>query len=84
MQASTHNGLTDYLYNGHSERVLKRGSKSARSGPYFYVYNPSGQLVGEYIQKQGSQQSANWEIEQETVWLEDISVAAVKPGNKLT
>ena len=82
VQTSIHNGITDYLYNGHGERVFKRGSKSARSGPYFYVYNPNGQLIGDYIQKQGSKQTTKWEIEQETVWFGDIPIAVIKPGNK--
>ncbi|UOD27741.1 RHS repeat-associated core domain-containing protein [Massilia violaceinigra] len=59
---------TQYRYNGLGQRAIK--SDAAGASTYF-VYNEAGQMVGEY-------NSAGTPI-QETVYLEGMPVAVIKP-----
>ena len=54
------NKVSDNLYNGLGERLLKIGSRSARGGPYLYFYDPAGQLIGDYEKTKGAKQTTNW------------------------
>ena len=61
---------TDYRYNGLGQRVMKTG----RGGAIHYVYDESGRLLGEY--------DGAGEAIQETVYLDDLPVAVLKPGTR--
>jgi len=61
-------GQTTYLYNGQGQRVTKVDLNGTSTS---YVYDPDGRLVGEYDQ-------AGTPI-QETIYLGDMPVAALKP-----
>jgi len=58
-----------YRYTGLGERVIKAGAYITQQ-PHRYVYDPQGHLIGEY--------DKNNALRQETVWLGDLPVAAVK------
>jgi len=58
-----------YTDNGLGERILKN-STALSNGPYRFVYDHAGQLIGEY--------DKNNSLKQETVWLGDTPVAVVK------
>jgi len=66
-------GGQNYTYtdNGLGERILKNGTTLA-NGPYRFVYDQAGHLIGEY--------DKNNSLRQETVWLGDTPVAVVKPA----
>nr|WP_286011447.1 RHS repeat-associated core domain-containing protein [Methylovulum psychrotolerans] len=68
---TTGTSTTLYRYNAFGERVAKWGAY-VPSGPYRYVYDTAGHLIGEY--------DTNNTLRQETVYLGDIPVAVVKPG----
>lgn len=58
-----------YKHNGLGERVIKSGS-TLTNGPYRFIYDQAGHLIGEY--------DKNNALRQETVWLGDMPVAVVK------
>jgi len=58
-----------YTDNGLGERILKN-STALSNGPYRFVYDHAGHLIGEY--------DKNNSLKQETVWLGDTPVAVVK------
>lgn len=58
-----------YLHNANGERVIKTGSYLA-NGPYFFLYDPAGHVVGEYDNSNN--------VREETVWLGDTPVAVLK------
>lgn len=58
-----------YRYNALGERVIKSGAY-VTNGPWRFVYDSAGRLVGEY--------DKNNALRQETVWLEDLPVAVIK------
>ncbi|WP_198291325.1 RHS repeat-associated core domain-containing protein [Methylosarcina fibrata] len=58
-----------YRYTGLGERVIKAGAYITQQ-PHRYIYDPQGHLIGEY--------DKNNALRQETVWLGDLPVAAVK------
>ena len=60
-----------YLYNGLGQRLIK-GNPALVNPPHRFVFDPAGHLIGEY-------DKAN-SVRQETVWIDDIPVAVVKPG----
>ncbi len=60
--------LTSYRYNGFGQRV----AKEAAGATTYYVYDTGGRLLGEY------DRDAN--AIQETVYLDDLPVAVLKPG----
>ncbi|MDP2392734.1 MAG: hypothetical protein Q8M21_05735, partial [Methylococcaceae bacterium] len=60
-----------YTDNGLGERILKN-STALSNGPYRFVYDHAGHLIGEY--------DKNNSLKQETVWLGDTLVAVVKPA----
>ncbi|MDP3019170.1 MAG: RHS repeat-associated core domain-containing protein, partial [Methylococcaceae bacterium] len=64
-------GGQNYTYtdNGLGERILKNGTTLA-NGPYRFVYDHAGHLIGEY--------DKNNSLKQETVWMGDTPVAVVK------
>lgn len=64
-----------YKYNGLGQRITKDGPLSKR---YFFLYDPTGQLIGEYQDDIATTQPDDWLIRQETIWLEDIPVAVIK------
>lgn len=73
-RASTLNagGTTTYLYNGLEQRVRKSGPTGVvTTGTNDYVYDEQGQLVGEY--------DANGVFMEETVYLDGLPVAVLKP-----
>ncbi|MDD5114938.1 MAG: DUF6531 domain-containing protein, partial [Methylobacter sp.] len=67
----TTRGGQNYTYtdNGLGERILKN-STALSNGPYRFVYDHAGHLIGEY--------DKNNNLRQETVWLGDTPVAVVK------
>jgi RHS repeat-associated protein len=68
MVSATRSGMTtSYKYNGLGERVRK----SNGAGTVYFAYDEAGRLIGEY--------DAAGELIQETVWLDDIPVATVRP-----
>lgn len=64
-------GATSYLYNGLGQRVSKTGTLVPTGGNE-YVYDERGHLLGEY--------DASGEVVQETVFLDDLPVAVLKPS----
>lgn len=69
MSSATAGGVTtSYLLNGLGQRVRKSNASLTR----LFVYDEAGHLLGEYDQA-GT-------LIQETVWLEDIPVATLRPG----
>jgi RHS repeat-associated protein len=68
---TTSTNTTLYRYNAFGERVAKWGAY-VPSGPYRYVYDTAGHLIGEY--------DTNNTLRQETVYLGDMPIAVVKPG----
>ncbi len=61
---------TSYVYNALGQRVKKSGG--AITSPIYFVYDESGNLVGEYDSSGG--------LIQETVWLADIPIATLRPN----
>lgn len=72
------NKVSDNLYNGLGERLLKIGSRSAKGKPYLYFYDSTGQLIGDYEKIKGAKQTTNWIPKQETIWLGDIPIAVIR------
>ncbi|MRV75348.1 type IV secretion protein Rhs [Duganella sp. FT92W] len=73
MASATRAGVTtNYLYNGRGERVAKSGTGVA-GGANFYVYGQPGLLLGEY--------DAGGAAIEETVYLEGMPVAVLKPAS---
>ncbi|MCS0583367.1 DUF6531 domain-containing protein [Massilia pinisoli] len=69
METASAAGMTTrYRYNGRGERVVKTSS----AGSTYYVYDEQGHLLGEY--------DATGKPVQETVYLDDLPVAVIKPG----
>jgi RHS repeat-associated protein len=69
MISSTTSGVTtSYLYSGLGERVKKANS----NGTMYFAYDEDGHLLGEY--------DASGNLIQETVWLDDIPVATLRPN----
>lgn len=62
------NKVSDNLYNGLGERLLKIGSRRVRGGPYLYFYDSAGQLIGDYEKTKRAKQTINWIPKQETFW----------------
>lgn len=75
-------GSVVYRYNGHGERVVKAGDPRSKIASTFFVYNPAGQLIGEYEASKGQRKNGNAQIKQETVWLDDIPIAVLKSAAK--
>ncbi len=65
--ATTSSGTTHYTYNAVGELFQKTGSTTT-----FLVYDERGHLLGEY--------SSNGSLIQETVWLDDMPVATLRPN----
>jgi len=65
------NQLNVYEYNSLEQRVVKKGT-GLTNGPYYFVYDSEGHLVGEY--------DKNNSPRQETIYLGDTPVAVVKPN----
>lgn len=74
----TTKGSVAYRYNGHGERLVKMGEPRTRIDATFFVYDPTGKLIGEYAASPGAQKKANGQLKQETVWLGDMPVAMLK------
>jgi RHS repeat-associated protein len=64
------NGDTTYVYNALGQRVKKSGGVIASA--VYFIYDEAGHLVGEY--------DSSGNLIQETVWLEDIPVATLRPN----
>ncbi|PPD47036.1 MAG: hypothetical protein CTY16_08140 [Methylobacter sp.] len=60
----------NYRYNGLKQRIVKSGA-GLTNGPYFFVYDPEGHMIGEY--------DKNNNVRQETIYLGDTPVAVVRP-----
>ena len=58
-----------YYHNALGERVIKSGAYLV-NGPYRFMYDSQGKLIGEY--------DKNNALRQETVWLDDTPVAVLK------
>ena len=68
MSSATSGGVTtSYLYNALGERV----KKVTGSATTYFVYDESGHLIGEY--------DSSGALLEETVWMEDLPVAVLKP-----
>ena len=63
-------GTVSYWYNGLGQRVRKSGP-AVPGGQTDFVYDEQGRLLGEY--------DANGKVMQETVYLDDLPVAVLKP-----
>ena len=63
--------INRYFYNAFGERVIKTGAWLV-NGPYRFVYDSDGKLIGEY-DKNG--------LRQETVWLDDTPIAVIKKNS---
>jgi YD repeat-containing protein len=61
-------GTTTYTYNVLGQRVRKFGP----NGTTYFIYDEQGHLLGEY--------DGNVNLLQEIVWLGDIPVASIRPG----
>jgi RHS repeat-associated protein len=59
--------VVSYLYNALGQRVWKSGP----DGPVYFVYDQAGHLLGEY--------GVGGTLIQETVWLDDLPVATLRP-----
>jgi len=70
-QTTSGGQIYTYTDNGLGERILKN-SPALSNGPYRFVYDHAGHLIGEY--------DKNNSLRQETVWLGDTPVAVVKPA----
>ncbi|MDP2392405.1 MAG: hypothetical protein Q8M21_04075, partial [Methylococcaceae bacterium] len=68
-QTTSGGQIYTYTNNGLGERILKN-STDLSNGPYRFVYDHAGHLIGEY--------DKNNSLKQETVWLGDTPVAVVK------
>lgn len=69
MVTSTTGGVTtSYLYNALGQRVKKSTGGVAR----YFAYDEAGHLLGEYDNSGG--------LIQETVWLDDVPVATLRPN----
>ena len=65
-----------YKYNALGQRITKNGRLSKK---YFFLYDPAGQLIGEYKNNIATAiPTDDWLIRQETVWLNDIPIAVLK------
>lgn len=60
--------INRYFYNAFGERVIKTGAWLT-NGPYRFVYDLDGKLIGEY-DKNG--------LRQETIWVDDTPIAVIK------
>ncbi|MBL8499394.1 MAG: RHS repeat protein, partial [Nitrosomonas sp.] len=70
------NGKTHvYRYNALDQRISKNGPLSSS---FFFFYDSTGQLIGEYRDDATTTQPNDWLVRQETIWLEDIPVAVIK------
>jgi RHS repeat-associated protein len=71
------NGKTHrYKYNAFGQRITKNGRLSKK---YFFLYDPAGQLIGEYKNNAATAiPTDDWLIRQETVWLGDIPIAVLR------
>jgi len=64
----TENAISNYVYDALGQRILKTtGSNST-----LFVYDESGHLLGEY--------TATGQLVQETVWLENLPIATLRPS----
>lgn len=70
-QTTSGGQIYTYTDNGLGKRILKN-STALSNGPYRFVYDHAGHLIGEY--------DKNNSLRQETVWLGDTPVAVVKPA----
>jgi RHS repeat-associated protein len=61
-------GTTSYMYNARGELIEKNGV----GGTTLFVYDEVGHLLGEY--------SSTGALIQETVWMDDIPVATLRPN----
>lgn len=61
--------INAYLYNALGQRIVKDGAYLS-NGPYVFLYDEAGHLIGEY--------DSDNQVRQETVWLEDTPVAVLK------
>jgi RHS repeat-associated protein len=69
MKTSTAGGVTTtYSYNGLGERLKKTSSV----GTTYFAYDEAGHLMGEY--------DGSGALVQETIWLNDIPVATLRPN----
>jgi RHS repeat-associated protein len=66
--ATTTAGTTNYTYNARGELIEKNGV----GGTTLFVYDEVGHLLGEY--------SSTGALIQETVWMDDIPVATLRPN----
>lgn len=60
---------TEYRYSAFGQRVVKIGRGADRT---YYVYDPQGRIIGEY--------DSIGNMIQETVFLDDLPIAVLKPG----
>ena len=76
VKAGTGVNVTDYALNGLGQRVRKSGfgTGAGTGGAQVFSYDANGQLMGEY-------DSAGRAI-QETIWLGDLPVAVLMPGQQ--
>lgn len=64
-----------YKYNALDQHISKSGPLSSK---FFLIYDPDGQLIGEYRDNaSAATPTDDWLVRQETIWLEDIPVAAI-------
>lgn len=70
---------TLYQYNGSGERVNKEGTSG--SSKTFFVFDPAGRLVGDYMENPSTPQTGDWLLGQETVWFGNIPVAVIKQAS---
>jgi RHS repeat-associated protein len=69
---------TLYQYNGSGERVNKGTSGNSKT---FFIFDPAGRLVGDYLENQATPQTGDWLLGQETVWFGNIPVAVIKQAS---
>ena len=81
VETSIGSNTTQYLHNAIGERVNKGSSGSSQT---FFLFDPAGRLVGDYLENLVTPQTDDWLLQQETVWFGDIPVAVIKPGNQPT
>ncbi len=72
VQVQNGSQTTNYLINGQGQRVAKTGSGISSEATLFF-YDESGHLLGEY--------DASGNVIQETVWLEDLPISVLQPGD---
>ncbi|MDR4515568.1 MAG: hypothetical protein MRJ23_12930 [Nitrosomonas sp.] len=69
---------TLYRYNGSGERVKKGFGSNSHT---FFLFDPAGRLIGDYLENQATPQTGDWLLQQETVWFGDIPVAVIKQAS---